>query len=58
MRLSVEGSAVGLLEISWWNVAKTRVKPRVVEPIDTAGGRAFHVCDGFAGPVVEDGRAD
>ena len=49
---------MGVLELGWWDVAKTRVKPAVVVPIDPAGGRVFDVCDGFVGPVVEHGGAD
>jgi len=49
---------VGVLELGWWDVAKTRVKPTVVVPIDPAGGRVFDVRDCLVGPVVEHGRAD
>jgi len=49
---------VGVLELGRWDVAKTRVNPTVVVPIDPAGGRVFDVCDGLVGPVVEHGRAD
>ena len=58
LRVSVEGRVVGVLSLGWWDVAKTRVKPTVVVPIDPAGGRVFDVCDGLVGPVVEHGGAD
>ena len=49
---------MGVLELGWWDVTKTRVKPRAVVPIDPAGGRVFDIRDGLVVPIVKHDRAD
>jgi hypothetical protein len=58
LRLSVEGSVVGLLVLDGWDVAQGRVEASVVVPVDPAGGGVLDVGDGLVGAVVEDGGAD
>jgi hypothetical protein len=43
--MRVEGRVVGVLELGWWDVAKTRVKSTVVVPIDPAGPSSSSKCN-------------
>jgi hypothetical protein len=58
LRLWVESSVVGLLELDMGEHAESAVQAAVVVPVDPAGGGVLDVGEGLVRVVVEDGGGD